>query len=174
MTEADRPQFLKIINGLATVKPGAKLTQEALDMYWLAMKGWSLEDFEAAAMELMRTAEFFPNPYHFNEIRKAQKQSAGEAFQIAMGVARNCSRYVEPTSGDALIDAVANACGGYFAMGMQETEKMGFLERRFAEHFDAISDKEETRKALPDLTGGPKYSVDVVLKSLKASTKLLS
>lgn len=36
---------------------------------------------------------------------------------------------------------------------MNETEKIGFLERRFTEHYEAIADREDTREAVPGIAG---------------------
>lgn len=156
MQAEDKVQFLRVINGLAAIKPGANITTEALEMWWLALKNWSLEEFKEAAAHLLGSCKFMPTPYDFEQLRKSGEDSAGEAFHKAMEIARHCSRYNTEASGDPRIDAAARACGGYFAMGQTETEKLGFLERRFCEHYEAISDRENVREALPDLTGGSK------------------
>lgn len=168
MLAANKLEFCRILNGLATIKPGVKLTAEGLDLYWLALATWSIEDFRAAAAELARTSEFFPNPYHFEQLRKAGQMSSGEAFAIAQSIARDCSSYSEPTSGHPRIDAAAHACGGYRAMGMAETGRIGFLERRFCEHFDDISEREDIREALPQIAGpsrarvsGPRQLIEI-------------
>lgn len=156
MRTDDKAAFLAVINGLATIKPGAKITPEGLDMWWAAMSAWTIEDFKAAAVQLARDCEFMPNPYHFEQLRKAGHMTAGEAFAKAMEVARDCRPHDRLGSGDPRIDAAARACGGYFAMGQYETEKLGFLERTFTGHFDSISDAEDKRESLPGLTGGSK------------------
>jgi hypothetical protein len=147
----DREQFLKVINGLAAVLPGASITTDALDLWWLALKDWTIEEFRDAAAHLLGTCKFMPTPRDFLELRKAGRMTSGEAFQKALSVARSASAYGGNTSGDPLIDSVANACGGYFAMGLTETAKLGFLERRFAEHFEQISQAEQTRDAVPQI-----------------------
>lgn len=157
MLPSDKEQFLRVINGLATIMPGAKITPEALDLWWLTLRDWSLEEFKAAAAHLLGTCKFMPTPKDFMDIRRSSRLSAGEAFYRAMQVARHASRNETNSSGDPFIDAVANACGGYFAMGMADTEKLGFLERRFSEHYETMSDREGTREALPEITGGAKY-----------------
>jgi hypothetical protein len=50
------------------------------------------------------------------------------------------------------------ACGGYEALAMCTTENIGFFERRFAEHFESITDAESVRGALPDMTGGKRLT----------------
>jgi hypothetical protein len=121
-------------------------------MYWLALKDWALDDFKEAAAHLLGSVKFMPRPADFNDLCKAGRMTAGEAFQKALTIARQASAYGGNTSGDALIDSVANACGGYFAMGQTETAKLGFLERRFAEHYESMSNAEATRESVPAIT----------------------
>lgn len=156
MQPEDKTRFLAVLNGLAAVKPGAKLTAPAFAMWWDSMRDWKIEEFEAAGAQLARTEAFMPNPYHFEQLRKAGRTTAGEAFSKAMEVARDCRRHDRMSSGDPRIDAAASACGGYFAMGQHETEKIGWLEKRFAEHYDAISDAEDVREAVPQIAGQPR------------------
>lgn len=152
MNIEDGDKFRNLIRGMARV-----FSTEAdgllLETYWLALKSWPLPEFEGACARLLCTSKFMPRPADFNELRKASALCAGEAFARAMEVARNCSSREIASSGDPCIDAAAQACGGYFAMGMNETDKIGFLERRFTEHFETISDREETRDAIPSIAG---------------------
>ena len=152
MTPNDRPKFLEIVIGFAELK-GKALSAPALELYWRSMSGWKLADFQAAAEQLLRTCEFMPVPSDFEKLRKAGQLTAGEAFAIAREVARQSRPHTSSTSGDPRIDAAAAACGGYFAMGQYETDKIGFLERRFAEHYDQISEAEDTREAVPQIAG---------------------
>lgn len=155
MKPNDRPKFLEIVIGFAELK-GKALSAPALELYWRSMQGWTITEFAAAAEQLLRTGDFMPVPKDFEDLRKAGRMTAGEAFAVAREVARQSRPHSTSTSGDGRIDAAAAACGGYFAMGQQETEKIGFLERRFAEHYDAISDAEDTREAVPQLAGQPR------------------
>lgn len=147
MTESDKPQFLAILNGLAAVKPGAKLTREAYAMWWLAMRGWELEDFRDAAAHLVRTCEFMPNPFHFEQLRNAARTTAPEAWLIAKGHA-NCAGAV---SGDDLIDRTVRAIGGYELLYLTPLEKLGFLERRFCEHYETLQAAQSVRESLPSI-----------------------
>lgn len=152
MQPSDRAEFVKILNGLALTKPGAsRLPGEALDMWWNCMQGWDIDTFRKAAAHLASTCEFMPNPYHFEQLRKAGNDTAGEAFAKARQIVRRLSprEYYGHDSGDAKLDAAIRACGGYEALAMCTTENIGFFERRFAEHFEAIGDAGETRLALP-------------------------
>lgn len=173
MSPANKPEFLAVLNGLAAVKPGAKLTPEGLDVWWASFADWALEDFRSAAARLAKTHEFFPNPFHFEELRKAERPAAGEAFSKALEVARewSWSGMDRASSGDPDIDAAARACGGYRALALSDETKVGFLEKRFAEHYETISDKEDIRESLPRIAGptihrgptnGPKRIGDIL------------
>lgn len=160
MRESDKPIFGAILTGMAQLKPGGKLTAEALELFWNAMAHWTIEEFQAAANQLVRTSEFMPNPFHFEQLRKAGRLTAGEAFDRARAHARELpvsGGFVRDLPlGNGVIDAAVRACGGWRVFTNATSEGLPFLERRFAEHFDSITDAEDTRIALPDLTGGTK------------------
>jgi hypothetical protein len=155
MLAADKPEFARILNGLATIKPGAKLTAEGLELFWMALSSWSIQDFRAAAAQLARTSEFFPNPYHFEQLRKAGRLSAGEAWAEVRAIVRAGGEM----HGDPVVDATVRVLGGYRALGMTASDQMQFLERRFAEHYEDIGDREDTREALPAIAGDPRARV---------------
>jgi hypothetical protein len=165
MLQTDKPKFLAVLNGLAAIKPGAKLTTEALTLYWNALSAWTIEDFTAAANQLARTSEFMPNPYHFEQLRKAGRMTAGEAWAVVREAARGHAELPD----DASILAAVRALGGLRAIGMTNSDQMQFLERRFAEHYESINDAEDVREALPNLTTprlrGPVSIRDVMAKS---------
>jgi hypothetical protein len=151
MQPADRPEFLKILNGLAAIKPGGKITPEALDVWWLAMQSWSLAEFKGAAGHLAGSVEFMPSPFHFEQLRKANAPTSGEAFATAVAHAAS-GNWRNGGCGDPLVDRAARSLGGYRVIAMCDEDKLSFLERRFAEHFESITDAEEVRDALPYLT----------------------
>ncbi len=117
------------------------------------MQKWSIDEFEIAAQHLLTACEFMPTPKDFEDLRKAGRHTSGEAFINARETARKGWR--KKTCGVDLIDRAVNAIGGYDAIGMCETDKLHFLERRFAEHYESMQDCDEVRQALPaiaDLT----------------------
>jgi hypothetical protein len=148
MQPDDRPEFLRILNGLAAVKPGAKLTPEALDLWWSAHADWPIDEFKSAAGQLAKTVEFFPNPYHFAQLRKAGGQTAGEAWALVRETVRRTG-WGEPTSISPRIDRVVRAMGGYDALGMTNTDAMPFREKRFVELWEEFGEADEARAALP-------------------------
>lgn len=151
MTPTDKAEFGRIVIGLSAIKPGKTLTPEGIKLYWLALQHWSIEDFRQAARHLACAVEFMPNPFHFEQLRKAGKPTAGEAFAKALEHASS-SAYRSGPLGDPLIDAAVQALGGYIVIAMCDEDKTPFLERRFAEHYETMQDARGTRESLPALT----------------------
>lgn len=154
MQPPERAEFLRILNGLAALKPGKPLTPEGLEVFWQALAGWSIGEFRAAAAHLARAVEFMPNPYHFEQLRLATRPTAGEAWTRAVEHAAT-SAYRHGLLGNHVVDACVRAIGGYAAIAMCEADKLHFLERRFCEHFEAKQDAEDVRDALPQLAVRP-------------------
>lgn len=154
MTDADKPAFLAALNELAALKPGAKLTLESYAAWWNALREkWTLDDFRAACVTLRDTTEFMPNPFHFERLRRtATRKTAGEAWALV----REAVRAGAPCPDDARIRATVRVLGGMRTIGFTQSEQMQFLERRFVEHFEAISDADDVRQALPNLSGETK------------------
>lgn len=165
MTPADRKPFIEVVLGFAELK-GKKLSAPALELYWRSLQHWTLEDFRAAAEQLLRTSEFMPVPKHFEDLRKAGRVTAGEAWDRAR---RACASAIQcgqvthnGTCGDPFIDRVVRAIGGYGVIAMCDSDKLHFLERRFAEHFDSMQEADDIREAVPHIAyedrkqlGGP-------------------
>lgn len=156
MTERDKPAFVAVLNGLAAVKPGAKLTTESYEVWWMAMKDWSIEDFKAAAVTLIRTVEFMPSPFHFEQLRRrAGEHAADEAWSAVLANLRSGQyRRGETVGGKA--DRIVRAMGGYASLAMRDSQALHtFGARQFREFWDEIGEQEEARAALPHLAPPP-------------------
>jgi hypothetical protein len=162
MEQANKVEFGSILNGLAAIKPGAKLTPEALDVWWASFADWSIEDFRSAAARLAKTHEFMPNPYHFEQLRKASQITAPEAWTLVLEAARGHA----PRPQDPRIEAAVRALGGYNAIAMSKTDSTHFLEKRFAEHYESISDAEDVRESVPNLAGPSRLGLQSITKLL--------
>lgn len=164
MTDADKPEFLRILNGLAAVKPGAKLTPEGLHLWWIAMAEWSLPEFIAAASHIARTVEFFPNPFHFDQLRRtAAEQTAGDAWALVLAKVRTISPR-ETASVTPKIDAVVRQMGGYGHLACMTQEDLPHRQRRFTELWAECGEVEEAQRVLPSaarLTGPRKASAQI-------------
>lgn len=138
MRPQDRDPFVRTVIGFAELR-GKTLSAPAIEIYWRAMQDWPIDEFQAAAQHLIRACQFMPTPYDFEQLRKAAKPTAGEAFARAVQHAAS-SAYRNGELGDAQIDSAVRALGGYVAIAMCDTDKLHFLERRFAEHYEALGD----------------------------------
>lgn len=154
MTPADRKKFVEVVVGFAELK-GKQLSAPALELYWRSMQHWDLADFLAAAEQLVRTSEFMPTPKNFEDLRKAGRPTAGESWAKAVAACGTCHSALGYTSGgtcgDPFVDRVVRAIGGYRAIAMCDSDKLHFLERRFAEHFETMQDAEDVREAVPQI-----------------------
>jgi hypothetical protein len=161
MIPTDYDAFCQVVIGFAELK-GKTLSAAAIELYWHAMQHWSLEDFKSAAVQLLRTSEFMPTPKSFEDLRKAGRPTAGEAWARVLEYARKGWSVWDgshatvsgalPAPDDDLIDRTVRAIGGYEAIALSSVDATHFLERRFCEHYESIQDAQEIREALPQLT----------------------
>lgn len=157
MKPTDRKAFIEVVLGFAELK-GKQLSAPALELYWRSLQHWPLDDFRASAEQLLRTCEFMPLPKDFEDLRKAGRPTAGEAWAAVLDFVR--SGYSPnfptrlPTRGplaDPLVQRAVNAVGGFRAVAMSDVDATQFLERRFCEHFEAVQDCDDVREALPQI-----------------------
>lgn len=149
MDNSDRPEFVRVLNGLAAIKR-MDLTKEAYALWWQCMKNWPIDEFKEAASYLLKNCRFMPAPYDFEQLRKKGEPSAHEAWSMALNHAEGAWR--QGVLGDALTDQVVASLGGYSTIALTNTDKLGFLERRFIDAYDDLSDANSVRAALPNLT----------------------
>jgi hypothetical protein len=130
----DFTRFRAVLAGLSELYQ-RELSGTLLDAYWLALRDWTLPDFEAAAASLMASATFMPRPADFNALRKASQTTGAEVWQHVLA---NCARwrYGQAGDGDPAIDAALRAIGGNQRVAMCHIDKLPFLEKRFLEIFD--------------------------------------
>lgn len=154
MRSADRTEFGRLLVALAAMKPGGKLTDESLELWWLSMADWSLEDFRAAASHLARSVEYMPSPFHFEQLRKAAQTTPSEAWTVALAF---CKHWRDPeVQPDGRIARAAAAVGGLRAIAMADTEKdLPHVQRRFLQAYAELSEVEAVREALPQIAPAP-------------------
>jgi len=149
MEQPDFTRFRAVLAGMAELYQ-RELTPALLDAYWLALRDWTLAEFQQAAGHLMAQATFMPRPSEFNALRQAARPTAGEAWQAVLANVRRSQYRSGVTVGGAADRAVA-ALGGYAAVGMCTDDRLSYMERRFADHFEAVQSVEDTRAAVPEL-----------------------
>lgn len=149
MQPGDRAEMARILVSLAEMKPGGKITPEALELWYSAMSSWSIEEFRAAAQHLMLHEEYFPNPWHFQQLRKAQRMTPGEGWAIALQHVRSGSYHAGPAIPE--VERAVQALGGWKVIAWSSVDSLPFLEKRFASHFDQLADIADAREELPQL-----------------------
>jgi hypothetical protein len=178
VTEKDFDGFSAVVMGFAELR-GKVLSPEAIVLFFRAMSGWSLDEFKAAAEHLLRTCEWLPTPFHFEELRRAGRPVLAEAWIEARSLAKAWRpNMAAPRSSDEFLNRVVESIGGYRAIAMCNVDVMGFLEKRFADAYESIQDASDKREAVPSITAssartrlaGPRR-VGESLKQLTASVK---
>jgi hypothetical protein len=145
MQQADFTRFRNVMAGMAELY-SRELSNTLLDVYWLALRSWTLAEFEAAADKLMQTATFMPRPAEFNEIRKAALPTKGEAWAAVLMHLRGGYRDGSGISPET--DAAVRALGGYKTLAMMPTTDLHWQEKRFAEHYGEAAEVADKREPL--------------------------
>lgn len=154
MQQADFERFRAVMAGMAKVYE-REIDGLLLDAYWLALRDWSLDDFQAAAARLMQTSEFMPRPAAFNELRKtATKELAAEAW-FTSGKSDN------PRANRAMHIATQGRYVGHIPL-----DELQWVQKRFIEVYEELSDVEETRAALGFDGGWLQISSDTAKRGL--------
>ncbi len=148
MNNSDRPEFVRIINGLAAIYR-IPLTKEAYEIWWLSLKNWPVKKFKDAAGYLLKSCQFMPSPYDFEQLRKKGDLSAQEAWSMVLEHAGGAWR--SGALGDKTINRAVATLGGYEVIAHTNTKNLGFLERRFRDAYNDFVDSSDVREALPDL-----------------------
>lgn len=151
MNTEDRKAFLEIVIGFAELK-GKTLSAPALELYWHAMQPWPLSDFRIAASQLLRTLKFMPTPADFEDLRKANRITPGEAFaSIRVWLVYSPNGYTLSETTPRNIASAIQAMGGVNAYAMAREDQLPFLEKRFCEHYEQITANAETREEVSQL-----------------------
>lgn len=150
MQQTDFARFRSVMAGMAELYQ-RELSATLLDAYWLALRDWSLVDFESAAAHLMVVGTFMPRPSDFNQMREAGKPTAIEAWDYAL---RNCTRWRSGEQGDddPAINHAIRAAGGNERIAMTDTDGLHWLQKRFIEAYDEARNIGGQREALPHMT----------------------
>ena len=149
MDSSDRPEFVRVLASLAAIKR-VDLTKDVYDLWWNALRCWEISDFKDAAGYLLKNCQFMPAPYDFEQLRKKGQPSAHEAWAKVMNHVEGAWR--KGVLGDVLTDRVIAMLGGYRLIALTKSDKLGFLERRFMDAYNDLSDSGGVREALPNLT----------------------
>jgi hypothetical protein len=161
VTPNDFQRFKAVMAGMGRVF-GADVDSVLLDAYWLALRDWTLTDFEGAAARLMQTCHYMPKPADFAELRRAaMEQTAGDAWARVLETIRRMSPR-ETAKIDPKIDSVVRQMGGYGHLACMTTEELPWRMKRFIELWAEHGEVEEARAALPHAArlSGPRIAAD--------------
>lgn len=159
MRPADKPEFVRVLVGLAAIKR-VDLTAEAIDLWWSAMGKWSIDDFKAASSHLVSSCEWMPTPFHFEQLRKAGEPTAGEAWAIVL-------QGSQLAIGSRMARA-AMAVGGQYSIRHANIERdLPHIERRFKEAYEDLTDVDGAREALPEIARNHPLLADLGFSSAK-------
>lgn len=149
MQQNDFQRFRAVLNGMAKLYD-KELDSVLLDAYWMALRPWSLGDFEAAAATLMETSRFMPRPVDFKSIRDAGINTASEMWPQVLTA---CVQWRDSLlSIDDRTDRAVAALGGYRAIAMADTEMaLPHLGRRFIEIYTELTEVDGARESLSQL-----------------------
>jgi hypothetical protein len=146
MQPADRIEFVKVLNGLAALKPGGKLTPESIDLYWRAMQDWSIDEFATAAVHLLKHHPYptVPLPADFERLRNAGEPTAAEAWTIVLSGT--------PLPPGGRMWRAAESVGGQYAIRHADFEySLPHMQRRFLEAYADMTKVDPVREALPQV-----------------------
>jgi hypothetical protein len=136
MEQRDFARFRAVMAGMSKLYE-RELDTVLLDAYWLALRDWSLPEFERGAAELMRTSEFMPRPAAFNALRKkAADATAAEAW------------FTSGKSPDPLANRAMHIAAQGRYVGHIPLDELPWVQKRFLEVYSELQEAGEARKAL--------------------------
>ena len=145
MKPGDKQKFAEVVTGMTTIY-SAKLTPEGLELYWNAMRDWDIGDFVRTANHLVKASQFMPRPYDFEQLRRNASQTA--VFDAWAAVLENV-RHSDYRKGIGLggrIEAAVRAIGGYAAIGQCSDADLHWVQKRFTDAYETISETHEARE----------------------------
>lgn len=149
MHPSDFQRFSAVMTGMAELYQ-RELSTFLLDAYWLALRDWTLADFEDAAAHLMKNSKWLPKPSEFTDLRKAGEAGPAEAWSEAL---RACVQWRNPERlPTGLIAAAARAVGGFRMIAMSDTERdLPHLQRRFMAAYEELRESKAIRDSVPEI-----------------------
>ena len=137
MLPTDREMFVRVLNGLAAIRR-VELTKEAVEMWWGAMRHWQIEAFKIAAEQLLRTCQFMPTPYDFEQLALAEWPTAAEAWLGYDGDDQDVLQ---------IIDQCEAMVFGDLRRGLVQNDEMPWRQKRWIEAYNEMIEARKTRCA---------------------------
>lgn len=151
MERNDFERFRDVMTGMAKVYE-RELDGLVLDAYWMALRDWTLAEFERAAAHLIAHSEFMPRPAAFNAMRQSMAQpTVGEAWARVLEHIKGPYRSGMGIDDGGPIDTAVAGLDGYRELALCEVQ---FLPRlRFAERYEEALDMATLRPAIGTRNG---------------------
>jgi hypothetical protein len=146
----DSKRFRDLLRGMARAF-GSDIDTVTLDVYWLALSDWTLEELEAAAAHLLRNSKFMPRPAEFNALKKAGKFTAAEAWDAILQHCKGAYRDGSGIDHGGPVDLAVRGIGGYRAIAMHNLDYLPILQRQFVDRFNELDDVMAIRDSVPQL-----------------------
>lgn len=179
MQATEGKRFRDLLRGMARAF-GSDIDAVTLDVYWLALSDWTLDEFEAAAGHLLRNSKFMPRPAEFNALKKAGKYTAAEAWDAVLQHCKGAYRDGLGLDNGGPVDLAVRGIGGYRAIAMHNLDYLPILQRQFADRFAELDDVMAIRQSVPQLVDqdtrarigqdGPRH-VSALLPAIRRPTK---
>lgn len=150
MQPTDGKRFRDLLRGMSRAF-GSDIDTVTLDVYWLALSDWTLEEFETAAAHLLRNSKFMPRPSEFNALKKAGKFTATEAWDAILQHCKGAYRDGSGVDNGGPVDLAVRGIGGYRAIAMHNLDYLPILQRQFVDRFEELDDAMEIRHSVPQL-----------------------
>lgn len=146
MDQDDRKAFASTMTGLAEVY-GRDLSTTALNGYWSALKGYTLQQFQTAAAQSIAMNRFMPLPVDLIQLIEGNPEDLAElAWMTALRCAETVGSYKSVAFEDQRIMTALEACGGYHQLCRTESTQLHWFARDFRKAYTAT------------LSGGPRAS----------------
>jgi len=151
MTDHDRGAFSDILR-LVFELFNVDISEEIVEMWWLAMMPYGLDDFRGACNKFVKDPQagrFAPRPAHIiGELLRDNAEHARTAWQaVLMGIKKVGGQGSVAFEDGRIVEAV-KAIGGWRALCQSPERDLSFKQRDFEQAFHALAaDKQFQRPA---------------------------
>jgi len=138
MIQKDKPRFSQIMLGMADNFRDT-VTKEGLNMRFDMLSGFSLEEVESAAKKILRHRKYTKMPPIAEFIEAMEGSKTGKALNAWGLIVKSLEQGQGPPT-DAKMQEAIKRVGGWDWISRQTYEELHWLEKRFVEHYEAITE----------------------------------
>ena len=156
MQPEDRGPFAQVLQA-ALAFYGQEATEFALDVWWQACQGFSIEQVRKAltrhAMDPDR-GHFPPKPADIVRVLQGTHQDRSlVAWGLVFDAMQRVGSYSSVDFGDAAVHCAVEDLGGWTSLCKTTMEQLGFVQKRFCDAHRAYSNRGEAVRPVPYLVG---------------------